>query len=125
MSKGITITAYGQFGRPVGSDPTKVIPLTEPKIAVIGKKYNKTNAQIIIRWLIQRKIFAIPKTIHLDRLRENFDVLDFELSEEDMKYMNDLNNNDRAFLHEFFCVGDQKWQDVWDNEDCEWLRPEF
>lgn len=51
----------------------------------IGKKYGKTPAQVILRWLRQSQIIAIPKSVHEERIRQNYDVDDFELSEQDME----------------------------------------
>lgn len=50
---------------------------TNETIANIGKKYGKANGQVILRWLIQRGIVAIPKSVHKTRMAENFDVFDF------------------------------------------------
>lgn len=67
-------------------------------IANIGKKYGKANGQVILRWLIQRGIVAIPKSVHKTRMAENFDVFDFELSADDMKTMNSLDKNESQFF---------------------------
>ena len=120
LSKGISITAYTQFGRVSDEDPER-IPLKNSTIATIGKKYNKSNAQVIIRWLIQRHVYAIPKTVHPDRMRENLNVFDFELSEEDMETMNNLNMNDRKNDGRFFAQCGLTTKEVWDYEDCERL----
>lgn len=53
-------------------------------LAEIGQKYGKANGQVILRWLMQRGIVVIPKSVHKNRMEENFDVFDFELSDEDM-----------------------------------------
>lgn len=50
----------------------------------IGKKYDKTIAQVVLRWLTQRGVVAIPKSVHRQRMMENFNVFDFVLSAEDM-----------------------------------------
>lgn len=71
---------------------------TNETIANIGKKYGKANGQVILRWLIQRGIVAIPKSVHKTRMAENFDVFDFELSADDMKTMNSLDKNESQFF---------------------------
>src|SRR5208283_1436756 len=53
-------------------------------IAITGK-YHKSVAQIILRWLIQRGVVAIPKSVHKSRMAENFNIFDFQLSSEDME----------------------------------------
>lgn len=54
-------------------------------LSEIGEKYKKTVAQVVLRWLLQRNIACIPKTVQKERMRENFDVFDFVLSAEDMQ----------------------------------------
>ncbi|MFD2761111.1 aldo/keto reductase [Lentibacillus juripiscarius] len=70
--------------------------LDEPVITDIAAKYNKTSAQVILRWDIQNYVVTIPKSTHEERIRENTDVFDFELTEEEMRQINSLNKNDRA-----------------------------
>ncbi len=53
---------------------------------------------IILRWLLQRGIVAIPKSVHKARMRENIDVFDFELSEADMQLMSSLDKNESQFF---------------------------
>ena len=64
----------------------------------IGKKYNKTVAQVVIRWLTQRGIVAIPKSVRKERMEENFNSLDFELSVEDMDAIKTLDTKASAFF---------------------------
>lgn len=56
-------------------------------LATIGSKYDKSPAQVILRWLRQESIIAIPKSVHLERIQENFMVDDFELSQKDIEQM--------------------------------------
>lgn len=70
--------------------------LHSPAIEMIAKKYHKSSAQIILRWLLQRHIVVLPKSIHKDRIEENIDLFDFELIDEEMSLMNALNQNKRT-----------------------------
>lgn len=56
----------------------------DPTLTKIGRKYGKSAAQTALRWNIQRGVVVIPKSVHEDRIRQNLDVFDFTLSEEDM-----------------------------------------
>ena len=67
-------------------------------LAAIGKKYNKTIAQIVIRWLTQRGVVAIPKSVRKERMEENFSSLDFQLSAEDMEAIKTLDTNASLFF---------------------------
>jgi methylglyoxal/glyoxal reductase len=71
--------------------------LEEPTLVEIAKKYNKSTAQIIIRWDIQTGVVTIPKSVKPHRIAENADVFDFELSDEDMDKINALNQDQRMF----------------------------
>ncbi len=51
----------------------------------IAEKYGKSIGQVILRWNVQRGVVAIPKSVKEERIKENFDVFDFELSDDDMK----------------------------------------
>jgi len=64
----------------------------------IARKHNKTVAQVILRWLVQRDVVAIPKTVHRERMIENLDVFDFELSREDMDAILTLDTKSSSFF---------------------------
>lgn len=69
--------------------------LNHDVVLTIAKKYNKTTAQIIIRWHIQNNVIVIPKSVTPSRIEANFDVFDFELSNGDMELIHELNKNER------------------------------
>ena len=58
---------------------------TNPVLTEIGKKYGKSTAQVTLRWNVQRGVVVIPKSTHKERMEQNIDIWDFELSDEDMK----------------------------------------
>lgn len=68
------------------------------QLTSIGKKHNKSVAQIVLRWLIQRGIVAIPKSVRLERMAENFDIFDFALDEDDMRAVASLDRNASNFF---------------------------
>ena len=67
--------------------------MTDPKLVDLAGKYGKSPAQIILRWAMQLGVSTIPKSSNLERLKENFDVFDFEISQDDMTYINGFNEN--------------------------------
>lgn len=83
--------AWGPLGQ--GSDDL----LANPVLASIGAKYGKSPAQVALRWLIERGIVAIPKSMHKERMASNFDIFDFSLSEADMQAIAPLNQKDAGF----------------------------
>ena len=88
----------------------------------IGDKYQKSVAQVILRWLIQRGVIAICKSTHVERMEQNLDVFDFTLSSEDMEEIRKLDTSDSLFFNhqdpkmiEWF---DQVTKDRRNNHDC-------
>lgn len=83
----IAVESWGPLGQ--GSD------LKNPVIVEIGEKYNKSSAQVILKWHLQHGFIVIPKSSHKERIAENLNVFDFSLSDEDMEALDKLNTNDR------------------------------
>ncbi len=75
---GVTPEAWGPFAE------GKHGIFTHPVLTEIGNKYGKTAAQVALRWNIQRGVVVIPKSVHIERIKANIDVFDFELTKEDM-----------------------------------------
>lgn len=72
---------------------------TNPVLSRIGKIYGKSPAQVILRWLTQEKIVAIPKSVHAERIRENFAVEDFILSEKDLQQIQKMDSGKGVILN--------------------------
>jgi len=85
--KGIVVEAWAPFG----SGATGV--LKEPLLAELAAKYSKGPGQVILRWLVQQGIVALPKSSSIERMKENLDIFNFEISDEDMAKITGLNRN--------------------------------
>jgi len=86
----VAVTAYSPFGAAGNVDEK---PITDEKIIEIAKAHQKTPAQVLLRWIIQRDIIVIPKSIHAERIAENINVFNFELGADEMEQINSLNKN--------------------------------
>jgi len=72
---------------------------SNPTLKTIGDKYNKSIAQVILRWLIQRDIVVLSKTSDFDRMKENIDIFDFSLSNQDMDTIKGLDLKESSFFN--------------------------
>lgn len=89
---GVVHEAWAPFGEGRGG------LFTDPVLEKIAAKYGKTTAQVMLRWHIQRGIAVIPKSTHIERMRENFDVFGFTLSDEDMQAIAALDKEQSSFF---------------------------
>jgi len=86
--RGIVLQAYSPLVR--GQR------MNDPKLLKISAKYSKTPAQVMLRWMLQHGVSAIPKSANPERIKENFDVFDFELSTGDMSFIDTFNEDFRV-----------------------------
>lgn len=97
-TKGITVTAYSPLGsrdRPNAKPGDKNL-LDDPKLQLLGKKYHKTAAQLVLKYQVQRNLITIPKSVTKSRITENFNIFDFEISADDMAYLDSFECNGRT-----------------------------
>uniref|UniRef100_A0A1B6KJE7 NADP-dependent oxidoreductase domain-containing protein n=1 Tax=Graphocephala atropunctata TaxID=36148 RepID=A0A1B6KJE7_9HEMI len=101
---GVTVTAYSPLGSPGTSDAIRQEgrttkshnPLEDTAVLRIAKTHNRSPAQVLLRHLIQSGVSVIPKSNSPDRIRQNFDVFDFELSDEEMAELNSLDRGENG-----------------------------
>ena len=88
--KGIEVEVWSPLGGTGGT------LLRDETLRLLGEKYGKSPAQIVLRWDLQRQVIVIPKSTHRDRIISNLDVFGFELSPEDMAAIDGLNRDERV-----------------------------
>ena len=91
---GTKMMAWG----PLGGQGVDGIVKSE-ELAAIGAKYGKSAAQVALRWLTQRDIVAIPKSVHKERMEQNYNVLDFSLTDEDMAQIAKMDQHDTGTIN--------------------------
>lgn len=96
-SQNIVVTAYSPLGSPdrPWAKPDEPNLMNDPKLLVVANKYGKTVAQILLRYSTQRGLITIPKSVTNSRIEQNFDIFDFELTSDDMSYIDTFNCNER------------------------------
>lgn len=92
---GLQLEAWAPFGEGRGG------MFDLPELKAIGEKYGKTSAQVILRWHLQRGIVVIPKSTHRERMEENLQVFDFELTVEEMAQIAKLDKKESSFFSHY------------------------
>lgn len=90
--QGVQIQSWGPFAEGRNN------MFSNEVLTSIGEKYKKSVAQIVLRWLVQREVVVIPKSVRKERIVENFDIFDFELNAEDMEQVSTLDTRESLFL---------------------------
>lgn len=86
----IVLTAYGCLGSPYKKASNELTVMEDPVIKQLAEKYQKTPAQICLRYQIQRGVVIIPKSVNKERLRSNMQLFDFEMSDSDISAINNI-----------------------------------
>nr|CAW30925.1 putative aldo-keto reductase 2 [Papilio dardanus] len=96
--ENIAVMAYTPFGRLFSNRPEPPPPRKDhPVLLEMANKYNKTTPQIVLRYLVQRGVIPVPKTVHKERVEENIDIFDFELTPEEMELLDDKYSFDTRY----------------------------
>ncbi len=113
---GVKMEAWAPFGEGRNN------MFSNETLVEIGKHYGKTAAQVVLRWLVQRGVIVNCKSTHKERMAENFNVFDFELSEADMAKIKTLDTRKSLFFNhqdpEMVKWFDQMVVERRQNEDC-------
>jgi 2,5-diketo-D-gluconate reductase A len=102
--KGVQMEAWGPFAE--GKNDL----FSTPSLSEIGAAHDKSVAQVVLRWLIQRGVIVVAKSVRAERMRQNIDIFDFELTDEEMKSISELDTGETLFF------------DHHDPEKVEWLN---
>ena len=102
--RGIQMESWGPFAE--GRNDL----FTNPTLGEIGSAHDKSIGQVVLRWLVQRGVVVIPKSVRIERMRENIDVFDFELNDEEMTRIAEFDTGSTLFF------------DHHDPEKVEWLN---
>lgn len=89
---GVQIESWGPFAEGMNN------MFSNPVLVSISRKYNKSVAQIVLRWLTQRNVVVIPKSVRKDRMIENLNIFDFELNADDMEQIKTLDTGKSLFF---------------------------
>ncbi|CAP33640.1 Protein CBG15305 [Caenorhabditis briggsae] len=108
---GVSVTSYSTLGspgrveftlpngiKPFGPAPSE---LQDSNVISIAEKHHKSPAQILLRYAVDRGIAIIPKSIHANRIKENFDIFDFTLTHEEIEKLEESKTNRRLFAQDF------------------------
>ena len=90
--RGVQIESWGPFAE--GRNEL----FTDPTLSEIGAGHGKSVAQVVLRWLVQRDVVVIPKSVHPERMRENIDVFDFELTDDQMTRIAAMDGGESLFF---------------------------
>ena len=94
--RDVTLTAYTPLGHMKPTPSGATAAWQDERVIEIGKKYNKTPAQVILRYLIQLGVMPIPKSANKERVVQNINIFDFELTEDEVQVLDSFNSGERC-----------------------------
>ncbi|CAK1593100.1 unnamed protein product [Parnassius mnemosyne] len=103
-SEGIVVMGYSPFGSLVMRFGMQFPgpKMDDPVLVEIARKYNKTTAQVILRWQVDRNVVPVPKTVNYERLKENIDIFDFKLEQQEIDKINQYDSHVRYTFPTFW-----------------------
>ena len=90
--RGVQMESWGPFAE--GRNNL----FTDPTLSEIASAHDKSVAQVVLRWLIQRGVVVVQKSVRAERMRENIDVFDFELTDDEMSRIADMDRGESLFF---------------------------
>jgi diketogulonate reductase-like aldo/keto reductase len=102
QERGVAVVSYSSLGSPsrpleLFTDPTERPHLEDPVLLQVAQRLRKSPAQVVLRWLVQRNVAVIPKSVTPARIVDNSKIWDFSLSDDDVKLLNSVDKNRRCF----------------------------
>jgi 2,5-diketo-D-gluconate reductase A len=104
--RGVQLESWGPFAE--GKNGL----FTDPTLSAIGEAHGRSVAQVVLRWFVQRDVVVIPKSVRRERMAENFDVFDFELTDDDLGRIAALDSGASAFFDHRTAAAAQQFNDL-------------
>jgi len=97
QDNNIQVTAFASLGAPGLQREQMAATLDDPTVLKLAKKYNKTAAQVLLRWSVETNVIVIPKSVNPERILQNSQIFDFKLTKEEVEELDQLDKHMRTF----------------------------
>jgi len=102
---GVAVTAYSSLGNPGHDGKDKPVNvLDDETVKEIAKKHKKSAGQVLLRWSIEHDVICIPKSVNPERIKENFDIFHYSLTQDEVKKIDGLDQKLRSYYQDWFGV---------------------